>query len=303
MSNTIPYIFCRYQMTVGEDVLHASGQSVFLADNQGHRVPQKQRGDSTPDASVLFCEVTQSQEDGLAVISFMIGLQPGVRTIVGYDAETQRRTRGQQSDTHIKFAHVVVLPEHGLMAMQDRTSDLCIPARSAQRALRSVLRALDGDLAIIHLTDADVRRAVNTWELLSYQYSVRPLNPVSLSDLTNERSDRMKAENVGREVGTLTAMEGTTMHAADGTIAQTQEMVNVGYGQNGFKGITPDGHIAHVPKPTFHMEKAKNLAERDKPRFMRVMFDVEEDDEAPLSPIIAAALMRFYAPNETPETL
>jgi len=86
------------------------------------------------------------------------------------------------------------------------------------------------------------------------------------------------------------------MKPAGGPIAQTQEMVEAGYGQNGFAGITPDGHKAQVPKPPFHMDKAKNLREQSKPRLVRMAFEVESNDtdEHELASTIAAALINFY---------
>lgn len=233
------------------------------------------------------------------IISALIGLRPGIRTIVNYDRRSQARTRDTVADTHIKTSHIVLLPEYNVLAIQDKSNDFCIPARTATKILRSVVRGFLGDdseLEIAHLSDDEVRRAVQSWSLTDYQYTVRPLNPVSLSDLANERSDRMKAENVARETAHLHAPPGGSMSPNGGPIAQTQEMVDAGYGQNGFKGITPDGHVGHIPKPAFHMQKEKNFQEREKPRFVRIIFESDDDEigEHARANEIAAALIRFY---------
>jgi len=83
------------------------------------------------------------------------------------------------------------------------------------------------------------------------------------------------------------------MQPNEGIIDEANELANVGYGQRGFRGVTPDGHIAHVPKPRFHDDHHKNLAEQEKPQFVRVMFEPPEGDVY-LPNEVAAALKRFY---------
>jgi hypothetical protein len=293
-------LFCRYRITAGDDELNEVGQCAFFKDNQGQPVPYRRWGaKENEDSSIQIMEPKFKKVDDTKLISTLIGLKPGVRTVVNYDRTSESRTRTSVADTHIKTAHLVLVPEYNILAIQDKSNDFCFPARAAIRIFRSVVRGFLGDdseLDIAHLNDTEVKRAIESWALTDYQYTVRPLNPITLSDLTNERSELMKAENIARDSSHLHAPPGESMKPNGGPISQTQEMVDAGYGQNGFKGITPDGHLGHIPKPTFHMEKEKNLSERDKPRFVRIIFESDDEDigEHALANEIARALMNFY---------
>jgi hypothetical protein len=86
---------------------------------------------------------------------------------------------------------------------------------------------------------------------------------------------------------------GEAMVANGGIVTQTQAVVDAGYGQSGARAITPDGNEARFPKPKFHMNKEKNFAERNKPRFVKILFDADEDG-TPDTAGIARTLVRFY---------
>lgn len=150
----------------------------------------------------------------------------------------------------------------------------------------------------MHLNDAEVRRIVEGWEITQYDYVVRPLNPIRLSDFNEMRSDAMKLDNVASDSGKLRPIEGETMTANGGTITQVQEVVDAGYGQNGVRAITPFGNEARVPKPRFFMSKTKNIAERDKPRFLKIMFEGEAGGLG-IAASIAATLVRFYGADDS----
>lgn len=294
--------FLRYQIIVDDEILDAVGQRSFFIDNQGQPVPYKSWGAEQDDSSIRIMEPQAKTVSGRKVISTLIGLQPGVRTVVGYDAANQQRTRANTPDTHIKTAHLVLIPDLNAIAIQDRSNDLCIPASTATRVLRAIIRGFhgnDSDFSFVRLSNAEIRAAMEQWSLTEYSYTIRPLNPVSLSDLTNLRSDKMKDENIARESAKLRAEEGEAMVPNGGPIAQTQEMVEEGYGQNGFAGITPDGHRGQIPKPHFFMEKEKNLKEQAKPRPVRMVFEVDDHDvdEHDLAPTVANALVNFFDPD------
>lgn len=294
-----PYLLCRYQIASGDEALGDPGQRQFFLENQGQPVPYRRWGSQEADSTIQIMEPTIFGQAGGTIISVLIGIQPGIRTIVGYDNQSRTRTRTQVRDSHIKSAHLVLIPSLGCVGIQDRNNDFCIPARSALKILRSIVRGFigdEGELYLSYLSDEEAKKAFETWDLTDYQYTVRPLNPISLSDLTNARSEAMKAENIAKETAHLHAPPGGIMHPNLGPIAQTQEMVDAGYGQNGFKGITPDGHLAQVPKPAFHMDKKRNFAEREKPRFVRMIFehDGDEGGEHALAPLIARAMANFY---------
>lgn len=300
MGKRVPYIFCRYQIDSDGEVLDAPGQRAFFTENQGQAQTHATRADRQ-DANALIMEPLDVEAEEHTAISFHVGYQPGYRRKVGYNSETQQRTTDIVQDDHIKSAHVVVIPELGCMAIEDRVGEDRVGHETAIRALRSITKAvLDAsELNVIHLNDGEVRAIVGAWELIQYDYVMRPLNPVRLSDFNEMRSEAMKQDRVALDAGKLRPVEGETMVANGGTISQVQEVVDAGYAQNGLRAVTPFGNEARVPKPRFHMDKAKNFAEREKPRFLKIMFDADEGRE-PDSAGIAATLVRFYALNEPP---
>src|SRR5215217_3284624 len=276
MSRPSTYVFCRYVMSDSDGPLDGAAQYQTIAENHGRLMDYASRGRRTP-ARALFMEPLESKAGARRVIGFFMGLQPGVRQKVGYDRRRARRTMDIEGDTHIKAAHIVMVPSIGCMAVEDRAGDNNIPASTALAAFRSLVRAIheEGELEFNHVSDAEVRSAIETWEITQFDYTLRPLNPISLGDFANLRSEAMKQDLAAREVARLTPAEGGVMQANGGIISQTQEVADAGYAQTGFRGYTPEGHEAHVPKPRFHMDKRKNLEERERTRILRVRFDQE----------------------------
>jgi hypothetical protein len=289
------FIFCHYRISVGEEDLDANAQVKLITENQGSRYSHGREREGFK-ANALIMTPVAAEVDGLTCLSWWIGYEPGYRTLQTYDPTTQKIGRRTEASPHIKSSLVVALPELRAVAFQDKSSEEHIPARATISALRSIIvevTAGEGALDVTHATDADVRKALDTWHLTEYLYTVRPLNPISGSDAAERRSDAYKAENVGRESGRIWPKEGETMRPNGGPISETEGLVEVGYGQNGLRGITPDGHSAHIPKPPFHMERDKNLAERERPRYMRVEIDISPDDND-MIPTVARALKGFF---------
>jgi hypothetical protein len=289
------FIFCHYRIAVGDDELDANAQSQFFAENQGQRVAHGREREGIQPNALIMTPAT-GDIDGADLISFSVGYRAGYRIIQTYDARSQQIGRRLEPDEHIKSSLVVALPQLRVIAFEDKSGDANVPARTAISGLRSVINAAtqgEGVLDVIHATDADVRKALDEWELTEYLYTVRPLNPIPGSDRARRRSDAYKSENVAKETGRLWPREGETMKANDGPIAETQDLVNVGYGQNGLRGYTPEGHLAHIPKPSFHMEREKNLKEREKPRYIRIEIETEEGAND-VVPTVAKALKGFF---------
>lgn len=289
------FIFCRYAITVGEDQLTPDAQLVFLQENQGNEVEHGRLREGI-QPSCLWTDPAPVDFDENRAISFHVGYKPGVRTRQRYDRDARVVDRRIEPDDHTKLAMVVLVPALGAMAVQDRSGDEHLPARQGISAFRSIVRLAgngDGNLDVIHATDGDVRRALDEWDLTEYLYTVKPLNPLPGTPLSRRRTAAYESEGVGKEIGRVYPKEGQEMHAGQGVIAETRDLAEDGYGQIGLRGETPDGHSAHIPKPKFYEERAKNLAEREKARLMRVQID-ENDGEGDFSTIVARALVRFY---------
>lgn len=289
-----PYILCRYQITDSDDLLDQSGQMQFFQENQGQFRPHQTRADR-PQANAIIQEAEQFTASRYNAISFFVGYQPGYRTKRGYDPRSHKRTAEVVQDDNIKSAHIVAVPSLGCMAIEDRTGEHNVPQGTAVNALRSIVRAVfdEGDLNVTHLTDDDVRRISREWDLIQYDYVVRPLNPIRPSDFSELRSEKMKIDHVAMDAGRLLPADGESIQDNGGLFTETELVVNAGYGQSGGRAITPEGQEARFPRPKFHMNKEKNFAEREKSRFLKILFDVS-DDGVPDHAGIARTLVQFY---------
>lgn len=296
MSRPPNYLFCRYAMRIGDDTLTGAAQRTLLADNQGNEFDHgRQREGIVPSA--LCTDPEPFRVSGRDCISFYVGYKPGVRSKQRYNKQTKRWEHDVEPDDHTKLAHLVAVPDIGALAILDRQSDEYIPALQAIGALRSLLRFVADDqesaLDIVHATDDDIRRALDTWDLTEYSYTARPLNPLPGTPFSRRRSEAYKAEGIGQESGKVRPAQGQEMRGNGGPIQETRDLWEDGYAQIGVKGDLPGGHHANIKKAKFHQERVKNLKEREKPQFLRVI--MEEDEAEPHSPTtIAKALMAFY---------
>ncbi|NJM51599.1 MAG: hypothetical protein HC843_12625 [Sphingomonadales bacterium] len=290
---TVPYIICRYRIAVDDTILSEVGQRQFFAENQGQNATYYTAGEK-PNANALVMEFERIDTAKFEGLSFQVGYQPGYRRKTGYNPSADQRTFELVQDDHIKSAHVIAIPALGCMAIEDRNNENNIPQSIAVKGLRSILDFMfeDASFDVMHLTDGEVTNIVAGWELIQYDYQVRPLNPIRLSDFNELRSEAMKADRVAFDAGRLKPLSGETMQSSGGLVTETQQMVDAGYGQSGIRAITPEGDEARVPKAKFHMDKEKNFAEREKPRFLKIMF--ESDDGVVDKEKIVDTIGRFY---------
>lgn len=288
-----PYLFCKYEISSDEDELSTRAQRVFLSEVQGQYIPYR-RG-SRNEVNAIIMELRDVRYAGPAAQEFKVGYQPGFRLKNTYRAVSDQMQTAVISDDNIKAAHIVMIPHYGCMAIEDRNGELNIPYRSALRAFRSIVRARleEGEIEVFHLTPEEASRALTEWELIQYDYTIRPLNPIRPSDFSWMRSEAMKKDGAAVDSGRLKPSKGARMDADGGIISETEKVVEAGYGQSGGRAITPEGHEAQVPKPTFHLDKEKNLKEQKKPRFLRIMIEVDEDGDVSSSSI-ARTLSDFY---------
>lgn len=297
MARVIPYIFCRYQISVDEEPLDAGGQRQALVDMQGEPVAHGPTRDGAQPLALIM-EPRAFRADGERALSWAVGYQPGWRVRTEYDREEVRKVQTIVPDPHIKYAEFVSLPEMGLLAVLDRASDQHIPARQAISAFRTLVRSLGEGLGSVDIqasTEDDRHFWLQNWALKEYSFTVSPLNPIRASDLAERRSEAMRRENIARESGKVSPNEGDSMRANGGVIQETSDLIAVGYGQDGFRGVTPDGHTAHVPKPKFYQDRHKNLREREKPHYVRVLMeDQEEEEQNDLHLDVARVLRRFF---------
>lgn len=299
MARQTYYLFCRYSIDSEEGPLDEAGEFAFLSENQGGEHGHGRERDGVVPQT-LCTDPKHFQHDGRRVHIFDIGLKPGVRYRQQYDPATKAVVRNLERDPHTKLGQIITVPSIGAMALMDRASDDTISAYKSISALKSFVCGASDDersLNVIHATNDDVERALNNWRVTEYSYTVRPLNPTG-GALARMRTEMYRTENIYQESGKVTAPPGEGLRIGEGTVGQTHDLVESGYGQSGLKGITEDGQTASIPKLPFSQDKEKNIrSQENAPRFIRIAFKREAaDDNIELE--VAGALMRFYARDE-----
>lgn len=295
MARPINYLFCRYFIEIEDTPLDATGEFSLVSENQGQEVVHGREKNGV-QPQTLCTEPVRFEVEGVRAHSFEAGFKPGIRIRQEYNPDTRKKQRRIERDTHTKFGHLVTIPSLNAMAIRDRTSEDTIGAYQTIGVLRSLVGGISdgsGQISLHHATEADVERALTTWNVSEYSYTARPLNPTG-GDLAKMRSAMYEKENVFQENGKVRAAPGQSLVKADGTLGQTYDLYQGGYAQIGFKGHTPEGHAASIPKQDFSQDKQKNLNVREnRPRYLRISFEREAaEDDKTLD--VATALMRFY---------
>ena len=229
MPRSIPYVFCRYRITVEEQRLDSAGQKQFLNECQGTFFPHGWRRRNRPQSQALIMQPTDLDHEKEICLIWLVGIQSGYRMQINYNRSAMELIQQLVQDRHINFAPVLALPARGLMAIEDRSAEGRISAKQAIAAFRSVVHTAHdsmGSLQVWHGDPADTQRWLSEWELLEYTYTISPLNPISASELAERRSEAMKRENIGRDSGRVQPPDGQSMRPSEGIIEETSLLQN-----------------------------------------------------------------------------
>lgn len=294
-TNPVPFLFCRYELYVGDEVLDANGQYAALQDLQGKYYPhgQKARDEGTFDSVIM--RPRRSNIDGNVVLTWSVGHLIGERVAARYDEDRDVLALTYQPDDSVRYADFIAIPEIGALAIDDRSGELRLGGKPAANRFRSVFRQLrEAHANIVLATDKrDLDRALQLWRITDFMFTVRPHNPHAPDAISRRMGERLKARNVQRESGKWEAEEGQGIQP-DNEMKAILGLSEAGYGQVAIKGVTPDGHTAQIKKPQFHFDAEKNIAAQEKPRQMRVYIEAEGEDEEQLFAATAKALIGFY---------
>jgi hypothetical protein len=143
-------------------------------------------------------------------------------------------------------------------------------------------------------TPDDAQKALETWKLDEFSFTVRPFNPT-----VRKMGEKMHELLISDEIGTLQAVarpiQGKDMKDShEGLIAEAKGLTDAGYGQFGAKGTTPHGLRASLSKPKFTMNKEENKEAQAQNRTLKVYMpkaDSADEEEA----AIVKALLDLYA--------
>jgi len=296
MSTRIPFLFCRYQLSVDDEVLDEKGQLEALKELQGKYYPHTKKAAESGLFDSVIMRPRNFQVAGNSALSWSVGQQIGQRVRARYDGGADKLLLEAQPDDSIKYSDFVAIPSLRVLAVDDRTGDRHLGGRGATNRFKSVFRQLDGaDCDIVLATDrADVDRALDKWDVHSFMFTVRPPNPHPPSEPGRILAERMKARGIGRATGKWESeADGSIKPKADDEMTGIIDLAEAGYGQIGLKGEV-DGHDAQIKKPQYYHDPKHNIRAQDRPREMRVFIESDDDKDEAVFDAAAKALVNFY---------
>lgn len=294
----VPFLFCRYGFFVSGEILDANGQLKALQDLQGQFYPHGKKAEEEKKFDSVVMRPRQHEVDGKVVLSWSVGQKIGVRTRYNYDATADKLSPEYVQDSSIRYTDFVAVPDLGIVAIDDRAGDAHLGGRAAANRFRSIFRFLadDADVGIrLTTSPADVKLALQTWELTEFAFVARPFNPHPPGYLSEQLSEAFNKDGIGEYRAKAKPAVGKRMHpAGDGLIAAAVELSDAGYGQYSVKGVTSGGNVAQIKQPKFEQEKLKNQEHQSKLRELRVIINSEEFADDILISKTAKAIMNLY---------
>jgi len=300
MARPRPYLFCRYSLVVDEEVLDIHSQLAALQELQGKFFVHRRSADreGMRDTVIMRPRLTDDG-DGDDVLTWSVGQKIDTRVGMLYNERADELNLITINDGTVRYNDFVAIPRLGVVAVDDRTGESHLNAKSAISRLRSAFRNIEDGAVNIEMTTtaADMDHALKSWELTEVTFKVRPINPYSSSELSRQLSDAMEKEGIGTLRGVARTSAGVEMRLNEGPLAQAHSLTNDGYGQMGVRGVMADGHKAYIPRPKFEEEKRRNCSIQTKPRELRVYIETENDSDEESFANAAKALVDFYNPD------
>lgn len=292
-----PFLFCRYQLIVGDNSLSTTAQFNLISELQGETVAHGEKAAEEKIYNTLLMRPKRIQVDKREVLTWSVGVITDQRLRAKYDRARDQIELELIRDGGVRFNDFVAVPAIGVLAVDDRTSELHLGGKQAINRFRSVIRSQeDADVSVVFdATPDEVRKALSNWSLTKVKFTIQPNNPRPVSRLAQNLSDQFKRDGIAKLTGSVVPAEGQTMRMDNqGFIAAASDLVEAGYGQLAVAGHTKDGLDAEIKKPRYDPDVFKNERIQEKPRELRVFVDDEDLDDDEVLRMAARALMRFH---------
>lgn len=297
MARQIPLLFCRYQLTVNDEALVSAQDQFEILENLQGKMFAHRKADPTPDERDTFLLLPRKKQvETETLLTWEVGKHISQREKDSYDQANEQIVRTIEETDELDHTKFFALPRHGVMAIDDRISKAGLGGKQAASRFKTIFAGIRGGKARIELAgrNADLQRAIDTWDLTNFSFTVRPFNP-TVRKPGQMMHEMMEREDIAKIRGEALPTMGGSMHAADeGFISETTGLANAGYGQVGASGVTPEGRRATYSKPKFDDQKDKNLQRQSEPRMLKVYIDEQGTIEQEETEVVRA-LLEFYA--------
>jgi hypothetical protein len=293
MAKSTAYLFCRYTVLDDGDPIAPDEEWEILQEIRAQPIAYRVRQPQPNDFDTFLMKPRRKSIRGYTVHTWEIAQDVRIRTRTRYHREDDEVSDDQVATDEIKHTKFVSLPLLGVLAVDDSVGDRTVGARSAVGRFAAVVETLVEDTeVIVNLagTPDDARRALETWTLDEFTFTVRPFNPTPRK-LGEKIHELLMKDHVGRLQAVARAAPGKDMRDShQGLISEATGLSDEGYGQYGARGTTPDGYRAKINKPKFTMDKEKNKIAQAQNRTLKVYIPRGDNPEAEEGAIVKALI-------------
>jgi hypothetical protein len=296
MARAVPYLFCRYVILDDEDPITPEEEWSMLNEIKGQPIAYRVSDPKPDDFDTFLMRPRRKQHAGNTVHTWVVARDIRERERSRHDKRADDVIDDLVSTEEIKHTKFIAIPRLGVFAVDDSISDRTLGAKSAVSRFVAIIEqnVADSEVRVNFAgTPGDAQKALETWTLDQFSFTVRPFNPTPRK-LGEQIHELMIADHVGKLTAIATPLEGKDMKDShEGLIAEAKGLTEAGYGQYGATGTTPDGLRASISKPKFTMDKEKNKQAQAQNRTLKVYIpkgnNVEEDEAA-----LIKALLDLY---------
>jgi len=277
MARSAPYLFCRYEIRdKDENVLSPDKELELFEGLIGEPVAHRIRDPKKEDFDTYLVKPRKKQIAGHRAHTWEVAQDIRFRERSRYNKDKDETIddtiRASDEIRHTKF---IGLPTLKVFAVDDRISERALGARSACSRLRSIIEDLsDNEITISFAgTPEDTQRALETWTLDRFSFTVRPFNPTP-TKLGEKIHDLLIVDHVGKLQAVAYPDQSHEMRDShEGIISEAKGLSDAGYGQVAASGTTPSGVRATLSKPKFEMDKEKNKQHQTENRVLKIYIE------------------------------
>jgi hypothetical protein len=301
MARPIPYLFCRYQLIADGSALSAAEEFDLLKKMRGQRIAHRIRDAQPDDADTYLVKPREKLIAGRRVHTWEIAQDRKTRERTKYDQVKDETTDETVRTDEIRHTKFLAVPSLSALAVDDRISERSLGARSAVSRFVGIVEKIGKIEANITFagTSQDVQRALDTWTLDQFSFTVRPFNPTP-SKPGDKMHELLAKDNVGvMRAVTFPDTEHNMRDSHHGIISEAKGLSDAGYGQIGASGTTPSGLKATINKPKFETDREKNKQHQAQNRTMKVYIDAAESTDDEERALVKALIDLYGRTTET----
>jgi hypothetical protein len=291
----IPFIFCRFHVESRGRPLAPTELASLLDHVKGKPVAHRKADASDDDRDTLLMQPRRRRLEGYQVQTWRVGHHLATRIVDRYNSRNDVVEKVMEDTDEVHSTRFVALPAFNVMAIEDRSTGTNLPARTAASRFKSIVAQVKDVKAMIEFagSNRDVARALDTWDLTGFSFTVRPFNP-TIRKPGDKMDALLREDGIMRLRGVAEPAEGGVMRPGDeGFIREAAGLAEAGYGQVGAEGRTPSGVHAVIGKPKFEPEKHKNLKRQAESRVLKVYIEADPRDDRVEADVVLA-LREFF---------